>query len=88
MTKPINSLHLRALHDAVTRLYFVTLGFNLDRLYPRTMHQDPEIDQDLLIDLIEGARNEWRPLWRGRGIGNLESLQAILRWVFPDKPQT
>lgn len=78
-----NALHLRALLDGLTRLYFVSLGTPVHRLYPTGLHQDPEVDQDLLIDLIERSRNAWRPVWRSGGNRAMDSLKRILEDAYP-----
>lgn len=83
--RPFNALHFRCLLDAVRRLYFVSLGMRVEELYPPRQNQDPEVDEDLLIDLVERARNDWRPVWRRRCECGMDSLADIIRSLYPGK---
>lgn len=65
MYKPWKANELRMLVDSVIRLYAVSRfrilrAEDLEPLY--RLGQDPENDQDELVNLLEEARNVWRPL--------------------------
>lgn len=35
------------------------------QVYPNDGRHDPQHDEHILLELVEGARDAWRPIWRG-----------------------
>lgn len=68
--KNIDGLEIKLLQGALIRLYLSRCG-RYNEAYPDFMGTgpvyDPEVDENLLIGLLEDARNEWRIQIRRRG---------------------
>jgi len=41
-------------------------------IYPDQGRHDPQHDEHILLELVEGARDAWRPFWRSGSNGRLE----------------
>lgn len=50
---------MRMLSTGLMRLYFLSLGHDLEEVYPRE-GSSAEADEDLILDVLESARNVWR----------------------------
>lgn len=58
------SFAIRQAIGAASRLALAYAGVN-----PRVIwadHDNPENDEHVLLEIVEGARDAWRPLWRSR----------------------
>lgn len=69
--------------NATTRLYFASIGHPCDKLWT-TNRVDPEVDQDLLLAVIEEARNAWTVWLRGSGSHRLLEPPGDVQEAIPD----
>lgn len=57
----------RAIQAAYRMALLYTATAEAEHVYPLSGVETPHEDQTFLVEIMEGARDVWRPLWRCRG---------------------